>query len=577
MFGVSKRTPPQREAAAVVSAARAALFGIALVSGVVNVLALTSPLFMMQVYDRVLSSRSVPTLIGLAVLAGGLFAFQAVLDVLRARVLLRIGEMVDRRLSARVHEAVVRLPLETRMPGDGLQPLRDLDNLRGFLSGQGPTAFFDLPWMPFYLGLCFAFHTWIGVTALVGAVVLVALTILADRLSRGPVEATVAHGMARNARLEAGRRNAESVRAMGLEKRLAARWQAANRDYLAANRRAGDVAGGLGAVSRALRMILQSAMLAVGALLVIEGSASGGVMIASSILMGRALAPVDVAIASWKPYLMARQSWRRIKDLLVLVPQAPPRLALPAPRHSIRAEALTIVPPGSNRPSVSGVQFFVPAGSALGIIGPSGSGKSTLARALVGAWTPAGGKVRLDGGSFEQWDREALGRHIGYLPQGVELFDGTIAENISRFDASPDAGAIVAAAEAAGAAQLILGFEEGYETPMGEAGSALSAGQRQRIGLARALFGDPFLVVMDEPNANLDTEGEAAVVAAITRIRARGGIAVVIAHRPSAIAATDLVLMMENGRMKAFGPRDEVLSRVLKPTPPLRVVADAAR
>ncbi|KQT60724.1 type I secretion protein [Aureimonas sp. Leaf460] len=560
-----------------VSAARAALFGIALVSGVVNVLALTSPLFMMQVYDRVLSSRSVPTLIGLAVLAGGLFAFQAVLDVLRARVLLRIGEMVDRRLSARVHEAVVRLPLETRMPGDGLQPLRDLDNLRGFLSGQGPTAFFDLPWMPFYLGLCFAFHTWIGVTALVGAVVLVALTILADRLSRGPVEATVAHGMARNARLEAGRRNAESVRAMGLEKRLAARWQAANRDYLAANRRAGDVAGGLGAVSRALRMILQSAMLAVGALLVIEGSASGGVMIASSILMGRALAPVDVAIASWKPYLMARQSWRRIKDLLVLVPQAPPRLALPAPRHSIRAEALTIVPPGSNRPSVSGVQFFVPAGSALGIIGPSGSGKSTLARALVGAWTPAGGKVRLDGGSFEQWDREALGRHIGYLPQGVELFDGTIAENISRFDASPDAGAIVAAAEAAGAAQLILGFEEGYETPMGEAGSALSAGQRQRIGLARALFGDPFLVVMDEPNANLDTEGEAAVVAAITRIRARGGIAVVIAHRPSAIAATDLVLMMENGRMKAFGPRDEVLSRVLKPTPPLRVVADAAR
>jgi ATP-binding cassette subfamily C protein len=471
-------------------------------------------------------------------------------------------------LSGRVHEATVRLPLEVRMPGDGLQPLRDLDNVRGFLSGQGPTAFFDLPWMPLYLGICFLLHFWIGMTALAGAIVLVSLTIITDAMSRGSTRETIQHGMARNALMEAGRRNAEVVRAMGLGNRIAARWQKANASYLASNRRTGDVAGGLGGVSKSLRMMLQSTMLGVGAYLVIKQETSAGVMIASSIMMGRALAPVDLAIASWKPFLMARQSWTRLKELLALIPETAEVMALPRPERELRIESVTIAPPGERRPTVTGVSFVVPAGSALGIIGSSGSGKSTLARALVGAWTPASGKVRIDGASFDQWDREALGRHIGYLPQGVELFDGTIAENISRFETGADADAIVAAAMGAGIHDLILRLEQGYETRIGEAGSALSAGQRQRIGLARALYGDPFLIVLDEPNANLDMEGETAVIKAITSVRERRGLAIVIAHRPSVLGAVDFVLVMEAGRAKAFGPRDEVLSRVLKARSP---------
>lgn len=548
---------------------------------------------MLQVYDRVLASGSVPTLIGLSVLAAGLYLFQAGLDIIRARVLLRVGEHFDGALCGSVHDAVVRLPLVARMPGDGLQPLRDLDNVRGFLSGQGPTAFFDLPWMPLYLGICFLFHFWIGMTALVGAIALVLLTLLANALSQKPVRDTITHNMARNGLLEASRRNAEVVQALGLGRRLEARWRQANADYLDANRRAGDIAGGLGSLSKTLRMMLQSAVLGVGAWLVIEQQATGGVMIASSIMVGRALAPVDLAIASWKPFLMARQSWKRLQDLLGRIPPAPEAMALPAPRKELRVEGITILPPGEKRPSVTGIGFAIQAGSALGVIGPSGSGKSTLSRALVGAWPAAGGKVRLDGASLEQWDREAFGRHVGYLPQGVELFDGTIADNIARFEEDADPDAIVAAAKAAGAHDLILRFDEGYKTRIGEGGSSLSAGQRQRIGLARALYGDPFLVVLDEPNANLDAEGEAAVVRAIASVRERGGIAVVVAHRPSAIGAVDQVLMMDGGRQKAFGPRDEVLGQVLKPSPaprngkgfsvtghgvmPLRVVASPAK
>jgi PrtD family type I secretion system ABC transporter len=512
----------------------------------------------------VLASRSVPTLVGIAALAGCLFAFQSLLDALRSRVLIRIGEHFDHQWSGRVHEAVIRLPLEARRPSDGLQPLRDLDNVRGFLSGQGPTAFFDLPWMPLYLGICFLFHVWIGMTALVGAIVLVSLTVVTDALSRGPARATIQHGLARNALMEAARRNAEAVRAMGLGRRMAERWHKANTEYLASNRRAGDVAGGFGAASRSLRLMLQSAILGVGAWLVIGQETSAGVMIASSIMMGRALAPVDLAIASWKPFLMARQSFARLKELTAAIPKPDAVMALPRPERDLRAEAVTIVPPGDRKPTVAGISLAVPAGAALGVIGPSGSGKSTLARALVGVWKPASGRVRIDGATFEQWDREALGRHIGYLPQGVELFDGTIGENIARFDPDATAEAIVAAARAAGAHDLILRFERGYETRIGEAGAALSAGQRQRIGLARALYGDPFLVVLDEPNANLDADGEAAVVKAMASVRERKGIVIVIAHRPSALGVVDLVLAMDGGRAKAFGPRDEVLSRVVR-------------
>jgi ATP-binding cassette subfamily C protein len=293
-------------------------------------------------------------------------------------------------------------------------------------------------------------------------------------------------------------------------------------------------------------------------------------MIASSIMVGRALAPVDLAIANWKPFLMARQSWSRLQTLMSMIPVSAPVMALPNPQRELRVEGVTVVPPGERKPNVSGVGFTVAKGSALGVIGPSGSGKSSLARVLVGAWMPASGTIRLDGAALDQWDNEALGHHIGYLPQGVELFDGTIAQNIARFEGNAEAGAIVVAAKAAGAHDLILSFERGYETRIGDAGSSLSAGQRQRIGLARALYGNPFLVVMDEPNANLDAEGEAAVVKAIVSVRQRGGIAIVIAHRPSAISVVDMVLMMDAGRQRTFGPKGKVLSKVLQvaPVPP---------
>ncbi len=540
------------------------VLAIALISGVVNVLALTSPLFMLQVYDRVLASGSVETLVGLAILATGMFVIQAGLDIIRARILLRIGEAFDASLSKRVHDAVVRLPLLGHSPRDGLQPLRDMDNVRSFLAGSGPTAFFDLPWMPLYLFICFAFHFWIGMTALVGAICLIALTLLTNLFSRKSIREVTAQNMQRNGILEDARRNAEITRAMGMGKRVAFRWARVNRAYLDANRKAGDVSGAFGSISRMARLMLQSAILGVGAYLVIRQEASGGVMIASSIMMGRALAPVDLLIASWKPLLMARQSWARLKDLLTKIPRESAMTPLPAPQRELRAEALIIVPPGEKKPTVTGVQFMLGAGSALGVIGASGSGKSTLARVLANAWMPASGKVRLDGASLDQWEPERLGSHIGYLPQDVALFDGTIAENISRFDDEADPAALVAAAKAAGAHDMILRFDKGYETRVGEAGSALSSGQRQRIGLARALYRDPFIVVLDEPNANLDADGEAAVVAAIAAVRSRRGIAIVIAHRPSAMAAVDLVLVMENGQQRAFGPRDEVLSRVLK-------------
>lgn len=541
--------------------------GLLFSSLVVNILALTSPLFMLQIYDRVLSSGSVPTLVGLVILASVLYGFQALLEILRSRVLTRIGERFDRSLSARVHEATIRLPLVTRMQGDGLQPLRDLDNVRSFLSGAGPTVVFDLPWMPLYLAICFIFHFWLGVTALVGAVILVSLTLLTNIFSQNAVKDSMTHNMARNGLLEASRRNAEVVQALGLGRRLENRWHKANEAYLMANRKASDVTSGLGSLSKTLRVMLQSAILAVGAYLVIMQEASAGVMIASSIMMGRALAPVDLAIANWKPFVMARKSWERLDNLLTKIPARPETMPLPAPVRELRVEALSIVPPGERAPNVAGIGFLVEAGSALGVIGPSGSGKSSVARALVGAWRPAAGTVRLDGASLDHWNDEQLGGYIGYLPQGVELFDGTIAENIARFEENPDPDAIVAAARTAGAHDLILRFENGYETRIGEGGSALSAGQRQRIGLARALYRDPFLVILDEPNANLDADGEAAVVNAIASIRKRGGVAVVIAHRPSAISVVDLVLFMESGRQRAFGPKDEVLSKVLKVAP----------
>ncbi len=565
------------ELRAALAACRHAFISIAVFSGMSNILMLTGAMFMLEIYDRVLPSRSVPTLVGLSVLAAALFLSMGVLDLIRGRILVRVGASLDEQLSGRVYETLIHLPLRAGNHSDGLQPLRDLDSLRSFLSGMGPIALCDLPWLPLYLAVCFAFHFWIGMTALVGAIVLIILTVVTEYLTRAPMRDATRFGHARNGLAEASQRNAEALAAMGMTGRIAARWNEANRHYMESQRAASDVAGGLGAVSKVLRMILQSGVLAVGAYLVIYQQATAGIIIAGSILSARALAPVDLAIANWKGFIAARQSWARLTRLLTAFPASAPVLALEAPSQSLAVEAVSTTPPGQQKLVVQDVNFALQAGSGLGVIGPSASGKSSLARLLVGVWAPVRGKVRLDGAALDQWNAEALGAHIGYLPQDVELLAGSVAENIARFEPDAPSEAIVAAAKAAGVHDLIVKLPEGYETQVGDQGTALSAGQAQRIALARALYRDPFLVVLDEPNSNLDAEGDEALGRAIFGVRERNGIVIVIAHRPNAISGVDFVLVMNAGRQQAFGPKDEVLSKVLQrpslPTP-LKIVQD---
>jgi ATP-binding cassette subfamily C protein len=557
--------PPRSQVAAVLASCRGAFIGIGLVSGIINILMLTSSIFMMQVYDRVLGSQSVPTLVALSAMAVAAYLFQGWLDILRARVLALIGERVDAEIGPKVHAAVVDLPLRTSSSNqEALQPFRQLDALRSFLAGAGPVALFDMPWMPVYLLVCFLFHPWLGWLTLGGAVVLVALTLLTEVKSKAPARAAMEAQSVRNAAADAAQRGAEVVRAMGMLPVLAARWEKAHEAYLLAQRRANHVVGGLSATAKMLRFILQSALLGMGGYLAIRGQISPGTIIAGSILGSRALAPVDQAIASWKAFVAARQGYQRIKMLLALYPDQQQPFTLPAPSKAVIVENLTVAAPGTSKPIVRRLSLKLDAGRALGIIGPSAAGKSTLARALVGVWPPQAGKVMLDGAAIDQWSREALGPSIGYLPQDVQLFDGTVAENIARFSPEPDPEAVIAAASAAGFHEQVLALQDGYNTRIGLGGAQLSAGQKQRLGLARALYGSPFLIVLDEPNSNLDAEGEAAVGAAIGALKARGAIAVVIAHRPSAIAAVDLILVMRDGEAVAFGPKEEVLAKTVK-------------
>ncbi|MGX9572455.1 type I secretion system permease/ATPase [Mesorhizobium sp. f-mel] len=565
---------PRTTLAAVLASFRRALAGIALMSGVVNVLALTGSFFMLQVYDRVIPGRSVPTLVGLAVFAGTLFVFQGALELIRSRLLVRIGMALDARLSGQVYAALMRLPLRTKLAGDGLQSLRDLDQVRSFMSSAGPTALFDLPWMPLYLAICFLFHFWIGMTALAGVVILFSLTLLAEIRTREPARKANSQAAARNTLAEATRRNVEVLQAMGFGSRIAERWSGINADYLDTNATASDLAGTLGTISKILRMMLQSGILAIGAYLVIHQQATGGIMIASSIMMSRALAPIELAIAHWRGFVSARQAWARLTQLLVLLPETATSVSLPAPKSALSVESISVTPPGERRMVVQDATFALEKGVGLGIVGPSASGKSSLVRAIAGIWLPVRGTVRLDGATLDQWSPEELGKHVGYLPQDVQLFDGTIAENISRFEPQAPSDKILAAARAAGVHDLVIHLPEGYETRIGEAGSALSAGQKQRVALARALYGDPFLVILDEPNSNLDAEGEAALTEAIQGVRARGGIAIVVAHRPSALASLDQVLVMANGRIQAFGPKNEILNKITRPAGvPLKVVS----
>jgi PrtD family type I secretion system ABC transporter len=561
----SRQQPASSELAAALRACRQAFVAIAVFSGMSNILMLTGSLFMLEVYDRVLPSRSVPTLVALLILTAGLYAAQGFIDAIRSRILVRIGDSLDHAMSARVYDTIVRLPLKVGAKGDGSQPMRDLDAVRNFLSGAGPSAFFDLPWLPVYLGVCFLFHPYIGLTALAGAVILVILTIVTEVRTRSPTRNATQFAVARNALLEASRRNAEAITAMGMTGRIARRWSDLNRSYVAATGDASDVVGGLGAASKVLRLLLQSSILAVGAWLVIHQESTPGIIIAGSILGARALAPVDLAIANWRGFIGARQSWQRLSRLLAHLPPRTEPMPLQPPTSSLVVQNAAVCPPGEPKVVCQDISFTLAGGKALGVIGPTASGKSSLARMLVGVWAPARGTVRLDGATFDQWSQEALGRHIGYLPQDVELFPGNIAQNIARFEDPPNPEAVLAAAQAAGVHDLIVNLPDGYETKVGDHGSALSAGQAQRIALARALYRDPFLIVLDEPNSNLDAEGDEALTRAILGLRARGAIVIVVAHRPSAIAGVDYILVMAKGRQQQFGPKEDVLNRVTQP------------
>jgi len=541
------------------------LAGVAAFSGVINLLTLSGSLYMLQVYDRVIPSRSLATLLGLSVIVMLAYAIQGYFDALRTRMLARIATLFDAALQAPIHLALATLPLRGVKPVLAHQPLRDLDQVRAFLSGIGPTAFLDMPWIPIFLIALFLFHPVIGLTATIGAGAIIAMTLVSERQSRGAAQIAMEASAQRQVLADATRQNAETIRALGMTRRLTARWLRASDRFLQENVRATDVNANLGAGAKMLRYALQSAMLGTGAYLVVVGQASGGVMIASSIMMGRALAPIEVALSTWKQLVAARLGIARLRDILKTTAAASAvSVVLPRPHRELAVQDLTVVAPGTDRTIVTELSFGLTAGTGLALLGASASGKTSLTKALVGVWPAARGTVRLDGAALHQWHHDDLGRHIGYLPQDVALFDGTVAENIARFDDGAGSDAILAAARAAGAHEMIVRLPDGYATRIGEGGMSLSAGQRQRLGLARAVFGNPFLVVLDEPNANLDADGENALTRAIEILRRQGCIVIVVSHRPSSLSALNMAMVLYEGRMIAFGPRDEIFARVAR-------------
>jgi PrtD family type I secretion system ABC transporter len=552
------------------------MIGIAVFSGVINILMLASSLYMLQVYDRVLPSRNLSTLAGLSVMVLMAYFAQGYFDALRSRMLCRVATLFDAGLQESIHTALATLPLRGVKPVLLQQPLRDLDQVRAFMSSMGPTAFLDMPWIPIFIIGLFLFHPFIGITAVIGLCSIIGMTLVTDRLSRGAAKAAMETSAQRQVLADATLRNAEVIRALGMTDRLTARWSQANERYLRENVRASDVAANLGSGAKVLRFILQSAMLGMGAFLVVSDRGSGGIMIASSILMGRALAPVEVALGSWKQLIAAREGLKRLRDICKVTAKPPtPPVVLPRPHREFSVQDLSVAAPGTDRLLVSNVTFTLTAGTGLALLGASASGKTSLSKALVGIWASQGGVVRLDGAALDQWSNEDLGRYIGYLPQDVALFDGTVAENICRFDDHATSDQVLRAAQIAGVHDIVLRLPEGYSTRIGQGGMSLSAGQRQRIGLARAVFGDPFLIVLDEPNANLDSEGENALTRAIAILRHNKRIVIVISHRPSALAALNMAMILYDGKAIAFGPSEEIFARVRTAQTPAAAVPQA--
>ncbi len=539
------------------------VFGL---SGIINILALTGAFYMLQIYDRALASGSISTLVALSALAIGLYLFQGIFDILRSQILVRLGARLDTRLAPLAHKVVIDMPRYGYSTAEATERGRDVDTIRGFLASPGLIALFDLPWMPIYLIFVWLLHPLLGMLTVGGAVVLGLLTLCTELLTRRHAKEMLKSTVLRNSVIDSNARNSDIMHSMGITGRAVNRFERANRRHLETQTKTSDISGTFSGLSKVMRMMLQSAILGLGAYLTIKGELSAGSIIASSIVTARALAPVDQAIAQWKGMVSARKSHARLKETLNVINDDSSLLNLPAPKENLTVEGITTVAPHSGAVLLSDVSFELKAGQALALIGPSGGGKTTLARSILGIWPTLRGSVRIDGADLKQWPSSFFSEHVGYLPQDVCLMDGTIAENISRFSEAPEARTILNAARAAGIHDMIVRLPNGYQTELGPNGMSLSAGQRQRIGLARALYDNPFLVVLDEPNSNLDAEGEEALMKAVAGVRSRGGIVVIVAHRPSALQSVDMVGIVQNGKLVAFGPKDEV---VKPPTPQL--------
>lgn len=554
---------PKTDLQKALAACKGSFFAVGFFSLFVNFLMLVPSFYMLQVYDRVIGSGSESTLVMLTLILILLLATMGSLEWVRSRIMVRLSTRLDTLLGGRLYDASFKQALHSGGMNASAQPLNDMTGLRQFLTGNGLFAFFDAPWLPVYLAVMFMFHPWFGWFAVICAVALIGLAWANERLTNQPLKDANKENIAATAFTNKNLRNAEVVESMGMLPQLRRRWQEKNNSVLELQGVASDRAGSITAISKTFRMLVQSLILGLGAYLALEQEISPGLMIAGSILLGRALAPIDLMIGSWKGFSAARGQYERLNELLAKIAAEPERMSLPAPQGEVTAEALMITPPGAQQPVIRGINFRVLPGESVGIIGPSGAGKSSLARALLGIWPASHGKVRLDGADVFTWKRDELGPHIGYLPQDIELFEGSISENIARFG-EVDPVAVVEAAKLAGVHELILRLPQGYDTVIGASGGTLSGGQRQRIGLARAVYGKPKLVVLDEPNSNLDDQGERALALALQQLKAAGTTLFVITHRTSVLGAVDKLMVLRDGALAMFGPRDQVLAELQK-------------
>ena len=540
-----------------------------------NLLMLTGPIYMLQVYDRVLGSRSEATLVALTILVAFLYGTMGLLDYTRGRVMARVGARFQDKLDRRVFEAALKMSSPQSPQNVAATAQRDLEGVQRLMTSPALMSVFDIPWTPVFLAGIAIFHPWLGILALSGGTILIFITVLNQILTKRPIMRSSIASFRSDSISDQLRAETEMVQSLGMRGAAFQRWQKARAEALSETINSSDLSGTFSATTKTLRMFLQSAMLGLGAYLVLQNELTPGAMIAGSILMGRALSPIEQAIGQWAVVQRGMKGWSNLVELLSTVPESPPRTPLPKPKAKLDIQALTVIPPGMQQATLKNVVFNVQPGQAVGVIGPSGSGKTTLARAITGVWRPAGGKIRLDGASLDQYDPDILGQHVGYLPQRVQLFDGTIAENIARLNPNADSEQIVSAAKKAAAHDMILKFPDGYDTRVSSQGGLLSGGQLQRIGLARALYGEPVILVLDEPNSNLDNEGGEALNQAIRSMKSEGKSVIIMAHRPSAIKECDTLLMLDNGMPMAFGPKDDVLRGVVKNHQAIQTAATA--